>query len=369
MKCSLKDTSLGGWVTFASPREIISASSIIEVRNAIVRAEHAAVQGHYVIGFVCYEAAPAFDPGMVTHDFTDYPDFTDMPLVLFGVFDQPSPADRPSGSVNVEADWQSNITDEEYCQHLASIDHYLRAGDSYQVNFTYRLRTRLDAAPQAIFKQLVQRQDCRHPLLIEWDDRAVCSVSPELFFQRDAGHLTMRPMKGTRHRATEPDADAALSRELACSQKDRAENLMIVDMVRNDLGRIASPGSVKVADLFAIESYPTVWQMVSTVTAESRASLDEIFGSLFPCASITGAPRIRTMEIIRELESAPRGVYCGALGLLKPGGDARFNVGIRSLVMNVADGVAEYGTGGGILIDSKWQDELAESRTKARVIL
>jgi para-aminobenzoate synthetase/4-amino-4-deoxychorismate lyase len=220
-----------------------------------------------------------------------------------------------------------------------------------------------------LFLRLCRAQRSRYAAYIEADDFAICSASPELFFDLSDGVLTSKPMKGTAPRGATLAADQTLRAALAASAKNRAENAMIVDMMRNDIGRIAQVGSVAVSDVFAIEEYSTLFQMTSTVTARTSAPFVEIVRALFPCASITGAPKVRTMQIIRELEPDPRGVYTGCIGYLAPGGRARFNVAIRTVEIDRRTGQAQYGTGGGIVWDSQPDDEYAEAVTKAAVLL
>jgi para-aminobenzoate synthetase / 4-amino-4-deoxychorismate lyase len=255
--------------------------------------------------------------------------------------------------------------------HLAAIRRilaYIGEGDCYQVDFTFPLRFRHYGDPLVLYARLRQAQPVHHGAYLQLPDRSLLSLSPELFLERRGDRLTSRPMKGTAPRGADPAADAAYRDELAASEKNRAENLMIVDLIRNDLGRVARLGSVRVDRLFDIEPYPTVWQMTSTVSAEAPgASLATIFRALFPCGSVTGAPKIRAMQIAAELEPGPRGVYTGAIGCLRPGGDFSFNVPIRTLTLQ-PDGTGTLGIGSGIVADSDPAGELAECRWKARFV-
>jgi para-aminobenzoate synthetase / 4-amino-4-deoxychorismate lyase len=243
------------------------------------------------------------------------------------------------------------------------------AGSTYQVNLTFPFYGSFSGdgieVAEEILSTLLAPGEAPYAALLEGSGWAVLSLSPELFFERCDGRVTMRPMKGTRPRGRFGDEDRRRAGELAGSAKDRAENLMIVDMVRNDLGRIARPGTVAVVDASAVERYPTVWQMTSTVTAGSEARLPELFGALFPCASVTGAPKPATMRFIRELETEARGVYCGAVGRVEPGGRARFAVAIRTLEIDLAARSFRYGVGAGITWDSdpeeEWRIDLIET--------
>jgi para-aminobenzoate synthetase/4-amino-4-deoxychorismate lyase len=260
---------------------------------------------------------------------------------------------------------------EEYAAKIEQIKRYIESGDTYQVNFTMRLKADFAGDAYALFYRLCRLQQAKHCAFVDLGDTAVCSASPELFFELSGEELRMRPMKGTQRRGGSAPDDELLARKLLNSAKDRAENVMIVDMVRNDLGRIAKRGTVTVERLFEIEQYPTVWQMTSSVLSQSRAGFGDILRALFPCASITGAPKVRTMEIIRELEEDPRGIYTGSIGYWMPGRKARFNVAIRTAVVErVADGAGSitYGVGGGIVWDSVDGLELDECLAKAAVL-
>ncbi len=255
----------------------------------------------------------------------------------------------------------ARIREEDYLASIARIREYIAEGDCYQVNFTFPLSGQAFGDPASLYRALRQAQPVRYGAFIGHAGGAILSRSPELFLERRGHTLSSQPMKGTAARHTPPAA-------LAASEKDRAENIMIVDLIRNDMGRLAPPGGVRVEDLFRIDPYPTVWQMTSRVIAEPvMADLGEIFGALFPCGSITGAPKIRAMEIIRELEAEARGLYCGALGWIRPGGDFRFSVPIRSLLIDKA-GSARLNVGSGVVYDSIPASEWAECHLKSRFL-
>jgi para-aminobenzoate synthetase/4-amino-4-deoxychorismate lyase len=264
--------------------------------------------------------------------------------------------------------WTADTSESAYTAAIARIKAYIAAGDTYQVNYTWRMMAEFAGDPWALFADLWRAQRAPYAAYMDAGDHVICSASPELFFARRGDTLTCRPMKGTAPRGLCPAADEASAAWLRASEKDRAENLMIVDMIRNDLGRIAETGSVHVASLFDVERYPTLWQMTSTVRARTGAGLTETFRALFPCASITGAPKVRTSEIIAELETSPRGVYCGAVGIVAPGGDAQFSVAIRTAVLHRPSGRLVYGTGSGVTWDSTATGEYDECRTKALVL-
>lgn len=255
----------------------------------------------------------------------------------------------------------AGVSEHDYLERIARIHQYITDGDCYQVNFTFPLHGQLFGSPAALYRSLRAAQPVRYGALIGHAGGAILSRSPELFVERQGASLRSQPMKGTAPRHTSPDA-------LAASEKDRAENVMIVDLIRNDMGRLAPPGGVRVEDLCRVEPYPTVWQMTSRVIAEPVvAGLADIFSALFPCGSITGAPKIRAMEIIHELEDSPRGVYCGALGWIRPGGDFRLSVPIRTLLVDEA-GTVRLNVGSGVVFDSSPQGEWDECHLKARFL-
>jgi para-aminobenzoate synthetase/4-amino-4-deoxychorismate lyase len=256
-----------------------------------------------------------------------------------------------------------------YAAAIATIHAAIARGETYQVNYTLRQHFLAPDDVDALFSALCQTQRAPFCAHIETGELAIVSASPELFFARQGEKIVMRPMKGTARRAPESAADRVARAALAASPKERAENLMIVDLVRNDLSRIAVTGSVQVESLFDVETYPTVHQLTSTVSARLAAptTLWQIFAALFPCGSVTGAPKRRTMEIIRDLESGPRGVYCGAIGFVSPE-ESLFSVAIRTVVIDHATGEAELGIGSGITADSSCAAEYAESFAKSRFL-
>ena len=328
---------------------------------ALCAVEAAVNAGLYAAGFLSYEAAPAFDDALITRPAGP------LPVLWFGLYEHVVRQATPSEFADhpyVPLAWHPSITRAEYRQAFNKIQEYISAGDTYQVNYTLRLRAAFHDNPRLLFQQLCRAQWSPYCAYLDMGDHVVCSASPELFFRLARNTITCRPMKGTMPRGLSHAADETLATTLRHSPKTQAENLMIVDMVRNDLGRIAVPGSVQVTDLFTAERYETLWQMTSTVTAVTPSPVSEIFTALFPCASITGAPKVRTMEIISELETTPRGIYTGCVGYLAPGRDAQFNVAIRTVHLDRTTGQAEYGTGGGIIWDSTAGDEYEECLTK-----
>ncbi|HKY47300.1 MAG TPA: aminodeoxychorismate synthase component I [Acidimicrobiia bacterium] len=348
---------------------VLEAKEVGEVVDVLAEVEREVARGRWVAGFVCYEAAPAFDPVMKVSGAE-----SQLPLAWFAVSATRRPAGPLRGGPYTLEPWESRLSREEYHKAVDEIRNRIRAGDTYQVNFTYRLDAPFAGSAEAFYRDLVNAQACGYGALVDTGRWVVASASPELFFEWRHGRIVSKPMKGTRRRGLMLAADERERALLESSEKDRAENLMIVDMVRNDLGRISKVGTVKVPALFTTEKYDTVWQLTSTVEAEPTAgtSLNDVFEALFPCASITGAPKVSTMAIIERLERDRRGVYCGAVGFGGPGAGGEpewaFNVAIRTVVIDRAGSSATYGTGGGITYDSTTAGEYNEALLKAEVL-
>ena len=360
----------GGWLSFERPIRECVAWRTDRVAAALNEASAATQAGYYVAGFVAYEAASGLDSALTAHTPTR------APLVWLGVYEKPSLLpELPSCDEPFEVGaWQPSVTPAQYRAAIGRIRDWIRAGDTYQVNYTYRLRARFRGSAWALFLALQQAQRSVHSAFVRLPNLTVCSVSPELFFSVDGERIVSRPMKGTAARGWTSEEDGARADALRHSPKERAENVMITDMIRNDLGRIARFGSVRVVRAFETEPYPTVWQMTSTVEARTTASLSETMRALFPCASVTGAPKVRAMQIVRALEPDPRGLYTGAIGYWSPAAGsekrrAEFNVAIRTAVIGLEqpDSI-EYGVGGGIVWDSDPDGEYEECLAKARVL-
>ncbi|MHB2033483.1 MAG: aminodeoxychorismate synthase component I [Gemmatimonadaceae bacterium] len=336
--------------------------------GVLAAAERHSLEGRWVVGVVNYEAAPAFDSALAVQGGSQFP------LAWFAVFDRPIALAGSEGGVPPRPlpGWTPDTPERAHAAAVERIHRAIGAGDYLQANLTFRLHTRLPAescSPWQLYRHLRRAQPESYAAFIEAAGWTVVSASPELFFERRGRHVVTRPMKGTARRGRWAAEDESRRLALAGSEKDHAENLMIVDLLRNDLGRVAELGSVRVPELCAIERHPTVWQMTSTVEADVRPGigLPELFGALFPCGSVTGAPKVAAMRAICDLERSPRGVYCGAIGLLMPGGDATFAVAIRTAVAR-NDGAAVYGVGGGIVWDSRPDTEYAEALAKGRVL-
>ncbi len=390
---------------------VVETRRVDEVGAVILAVEAAVRSGRTAAGFVSYDAAPAFDPAMTVFSGPPRRDNADLPLAWFGLFSSSRPVRpvsrsagaAPTGATSPSrpdhrqgpaerARWECDIDRSGYETAHRALQRAIANGDTYLTNYTTRFRRPWPAgeSPWALYEQLVRRHAGGLQILLETSDWIVACGSPELFFTMEDRAVTVRPMKGTARRGRWSGEDRMVATALEHSPKERAENVMVVDLVRNDLGRVAVPGTVGVPVLGQSERHPGLWQLSSTVTAtlDPDAGLYDVFGALFPCASVTGAPKISTMGQIAGLETSSRGVYCGAVGVLGPraapdgspdegrpgedppaGLDARFAVAIRTAVVDRRRGVAEYGTGGGITCDSRADEEWDELLVKARVLV
>ena len=358
--------ALGERYTFTRPIKELKTRDLAEVADLLAQVESYQEQGYYVVGYVSYEAAPAFEEKLAVHKAPLLAEY----LLYFTVHDsvEASPIPLIYDEIDLPSNWQEVTSAEDYEKAIAQVHHHLRQGDTYQVNYTVQLKQKLSANPFAIYNRMVVEQEAGYNAYVEHDEMAVISMSPELFFEQNDRELTTRPMKGTTQRGVTDQEDLGQASWLEQDPKNRSENMMIVDLLRNDMNRISEVGSEHVERLCQVEQYSTVWQMTSTIKSQLRPDVDlvEIFRSLFPCGSITGAPKIATMEIIKDLELQPRGVYCGTIGLLLPNGQRIFNVAIRTIQLH--QGKAIYGVGGGITWDSTWESEYREVHQKAAVL-
>lgn len=353
---------------YTNPIDIITAKTPEDVSNAFEKLTACNEKGYYLAGYLSYELGLILEPKLRELLRYNRP----APLLHFGVFDSVNPnapaqylysADTPS--LNLSPAW----TKAQYRERFDKVLAYIRAGDVYQINLTFPMRGDYDGEAHSLYAAYRHRQKGRYGGIVSLGNEAdIISLSPELFFRKEGNDMSMRPMKGTRPRSANAEIDETLRQEMRGDAKSQAENLMIVDLLRNDLSRISKPGSVKVPELFAMETYPTLHQMTSRVlsTLKDGVDIETLFRSLFPCGSVTGAPKIRAMEIIDELEAAPRGAYCGSLGYIDPNGDACFNVGIRTLTL--LDKKLTYNVGGGLVLDSEMEDEYNECLLKAKVL-
>jgi para-aminobenzoate synthetase/4-amino-4-deoxychorismate lyase len=346
----------------------IRADSLDDVQPAVQAAEHAAREGNWVGGFISYDAAPAFDDALTVSSHSKNP----LPLAWFGVFAEARVADfelARSSRAQTRPKWSLNTNESDYAQRVEDIQGRIRAGDVYQVNFTTRATTSDPIDPIELYRQLLVAQQPQYGALITHDEFAVVSASPELFFEWDQSHLRCRPMKGTQRRGHFVGEDRALATSLLSSHKKQAENIMIVDLIRNDMAKVAQLGSVKVQSLLELEPYPNVWQLVSEITCETEPGVGftNVVAALFPSGSVTGAPKPSAMSLIALIEETSRGVYCGTVGLLEPVDDgvhATFNVAIRTAGITAEGG--EFGSGGGIVTNSEPSREFGEMLLKAQ---
>ncbi len=383
MHCRFEDRATGRARILSGFRERIVATAAQSLAPALARIAAAQSAGYWVALLLDYELGEWLEPA-VTHPSTSEgvslvataprsasprePRLT--ALVFEHMQDTAVWPGRPDADAEILS-VDPRISRTDYVQAIEEVRRLIGNGDVYQINYTLPLDVRTRGTPEDVYARLAARQTASHSAFINDladGGRAVLSFSPELFVRRRGTRIESRPMKGTAPRSTDPAEDQRLGQALLASEKNRAENVMIVDLIRNDLGRIAKPGSVQVDALFTLEQYPQVWTLTSTVSAElADTSLSGMLHALIPCGSITGAPKVAAMQHIRRLEPFPRGLYCGGLGWLAPDGDFDLSVTIRTLVLG-ADGSGVYGVGGGIVYDSDPLDEWEECLWKARVL-
>ncbi|GAB6082934.1 aminodeoxychorismate synthase component I [Desulfuromonas carbonis] len=355
------DPAQNTWLGFSAPLRVISADQPNQVLPALDAVAAAVGEGLHAVGMVAYEAAGGLDPACTVHPDADFP------LLWFGLYTAPQPITlEPAAPALLPNTWQPGLDEAGFAAAVATIHEAIARGASYQVNFSFPLRAAFAGDPWEFFRALVEGQQAGQAAYLDLGRFVVCSGSPELFFSRDGDTILTRPMKGTARRGRSAAEDREAGAALQNSVKDRAENLMILDMLRNDLARLG--GAVTVPELFRLERYPTLWQLTSSATTRSTAALAELFRALFPCASITGAPKLNTMRIIADLEGEPRRVYTGAIGHLAPDGAIRFGVAIRTALIDRAAASVEYRVGAGITWDSRSAAEYRECLDKARIL-
>lgn len=353
---------------FAAPNRVLSADTPDEVPALVEAIEGATRKGAYIAGYLSYEAGYPF-VGL------NAPSTNGAPVAWFGVYDRPdilAPADVEAGLTMLDGgplveNVQLGVSRDVYTQAIERIRRHIREGDVYQINYTTPVHFQVPGDPRALYRRLRRQQRVPYGAYLNLGDRQILSCSPELFFRRDGAQVVTRPMKGTIRRGRTLDEDRALQKTLAADPKNRAENLMIVDLLRNDLSVCCEPGSVKVPELYTTEPYDTVTQMTSTVEGQLREGqgLADVIQALFPCGSVTGAPKRRAMRLIRNLERDPRGVYCGAIGMAGPD-TAIFNVAIRTAV--IEGGRGTMGVGSGIVWDSDPHSEYEECNLKTHFL-
>ncbi len=362
---------------FLEPTAVIQAARLDDVEGSLLLLDSAIKDGYYAAGFLSYEAGYAFENTLPR------PPTPDVPFLWFGVYSAPlnvprkAPAasvrsreKRPSVPSSGTPEFTATVSEDEYFNAVGTIREYIAAGDTYQVNYTFRLRFLSLESLTALYQRLRRMQSVPYSAFLNTGSHTILSLSPELFFRREGVKVLLRPMKGTAQRGRTLPEDEEFRSWLEQSEKNRAENLMIVDLLRNDLGKLARPGSVRVKKFFDIERYETVFQATSTIEGLLRNDVTDgdIIRSFFPSGSVTGAPKIRTMQIIHELEREPRGLYTGAIGYISPRRKAVFNVAIRTVVVDQKTRQAEYGVGSGIVHDSGTQDEYNECLLKAKFL-
>lgn len=353
---------------YTNPINVITAHTPKDLPAAFAKLIAYQKQGLHLAGYLSYELGLTFEPKLAPL----LRDNLQTPLLHFGIFKSVSShapthylykADTPE--LTLKPRW----TESQYQERFDKVMGYIRAGDVYQINLTFPMTAEFKGEAHALYAAYRHRQKGRYGGIVSLGNTPdIISLSPELFFRKEAKNISMRPMKGTRPRGTDTVLDDTLRQDMRGDAKSQAENLMIVDLLRNDLSRISKPGSVKVPELFALETYPTLHQMTSRVLATLNDDIDieTILRNLFPCGSVTGAPKIRAMEIIDELEDTPRGAYCGALGYIDPNGRACFNVGIRTITLQ--NNKLTYNVGSGLVLDSKATNEYQECLLKADVL-
>jgi len=362
----LLDDQLAGKARFyENPIEIITVSDPSELTAAFEKLQKHLDQGKCIAGHIGYESGMVLEPKLskcLNHLPENY-------LLQMGVFEgyelqYPETPAETIPRLDLKPDW----SEADYLTRFEKVIAYIKAGDVYQINLTFPMRSPYDGSALCLYDTLRARQPVHYGGVVALEGPEIVTFSPELFFEKAGDHISMRPMKGTIKRLPDREADLAQREAMRADIKSQAENLMIVDLLRNDLSRIAKSASVKVPELFALETYPTLHQMTSKVTAQlsSDITVSQLFKSLFPCGSVTGAPKIRAMEIIHELEGSERGPYCGSIGYMDPSGDACFNVGIRTAI--IENGQLRYHVGSGVVLDSDGQSEYEECLLKAKVL-
>jgi para-aminobenzoate synthetase/4-amino-4-deoxychorismate lyase len=358
----IRDPDSSEFLFFAKPVKTLISSDLNSIISILEQVEELAAQGFWCLGYISYEASPAFDSNLKIRTASTEP------LIAFHVFDSVEKRPRdPSKNNFFLSNWQSELNLEQYQLKAAQLKTEIQAGNTYQTNFTFRIDTAFEGDPLDCFFAFVAKQEAAYSTFLLFDHIAICSASPELFFERSDTSVISKPMKGTARRLSDPVLDSDSALKLKQSDKERAENVMVVDLIRNDLSRIAETGSVHAKSVFDIEELATVWQMTSTVSAEVNQPTVEIWKALFPCASITGAPKAQTMQIITDLEISARSIYTGSICTYFPGPQKRVraNVAIRTIEIDQLQKRARYGVGSGFTWHSNSENEYQECLLKA----
>ena len=363
-KIILRNKKDDSWRIFSSPLEVLCTHDLNQVKDVLNEVQNKVEKKKLIAaGYLSYEAAPAFDSAYRVNEKGS------LPLICFGLF-KDYKIERTLEPQKLESaeviEWEIMTDRTLYENHLKYIKDQIKLGNTYQVNYTLRKHTNTISNPYGFF--LEKAKDAPYAALIDSNEHTIISMSPELFFKLSGESLICKPMKGTSKRGKTLHEDIALMEDLKNSEKDKAENIMITDMLRNDMGKISNTGSVKVLSEFDIEKYPTVWQMTSSIESQASASITGIFEALFPCASVTGAPKVSSMKIISEIEDQPREIYTGAIGYIAPNNEAQFSVPIRTILSDKKACRSVYGTGSGIVWDSESQKEWDECQNKSAIL-
>lgn len=350
---------------FTKPERVFTTDQVDQVIPLLEQLEAEHNRGMYIAGYISYEAAQAFVPNYRTMKQLN------MPLVWFASFEEPVKLNLEKSTTSYTiSNWQATMSKQQYYERINLIKAAIERGDTGQINFTTQLTNQFSGDSYRFYQQLLENQQASYSAYLDIGRFKILSASPELFFKIKQNKVTTRPMKGTIKRGRTLAEDRENKDYLLNSDKERAENLMIVDVLKHDLSKLAVPGSIEVPELLTVETYPTLHQMTSTITAQlnDTSRIVDWFKALFPCGSITGTPRLETMKMIDQLEITPREVYCGAIGYITPERDAIFNVPIRTVVIDREQNMATYGVGGGITAGSEAANEYAEIKTKAAIL-
>lgn len=349
---------------FTKPVKIISTTAIDDVMTCLKEVDKAIDAGHYAAGYIAYEAAASFNENFPK------PKKSNFPLLWFGIFKEPIQKELHVSDRFQTEEWLPTVSIEDYYMNIDKIHKLIEQNQTDQVNYTIQLESIFSGNPAAFYKQLEQAQSANYSAFLDIDQFSILSASPELFFTLENGKITTRPMKGTIDRGKTYEEDIQHAQWLTTSKKNRLENKLIVDLMQDELAKIALPGTIRVPHQYTIEKYPTVYQMTSTITADIKPDINfiDIFQALFPCGSITGIPKKETMDIIAALEQQPRDIYCGAIGWISPEKEAVFNVPIRTVLMDKQSKKAMYGVGGAITKESSKEEEYKEVLIKARLL-
>ena len=363
-KIILRNKKDDSWSIFSSPLQVLFTHDLNQVKDVLNEVQNKVEKKNLIAaGYLSYEAAPAFDNAYCVNEKGN------LPLICFGLFKNYK-IEKTLESHSLESaeaiEWTITTDRTLYENYLQYIKDQIKLGNTYQVNYTLRKFTECISNPYSFF--LEKAQDAPYAAYIESNEHTIISASPELFFKLNGESLMCKPMKGTSKRGKTLHDDIALMEELKNSEKDKAENIMITDMLRNDMGKISDTGSVKVLSEFDIEKYPTVWQMTSSIKSQTSTNITGIFEALFPCASVTGAPKVSSMKIISEIEDQPREIYTGAIGYIAPNNEAQFSVPIRTILSDKKACRSVYGTGSGIVWDSESHKEWDECQNKSAIL-